>query len=110
MRQSTTLLQLQTFTDMSVLVCSRDDHLPSNRVATRPWLAFQAKAMAKTLSVLVHSFLLSDGANSGFTLSITRTRESNASMRCPRVLKLSSASQRLENLSFGVPVLAPFEH
>ena len=28
----------------------------------------------KTFSVLVHSFLLSDGANSGFTLSITPLR------------------------------------
>ena len=28
------------FADMFVLVCSRNDQSPSNRVATRPWLAF----------------------------------------------------------------------
>ena len=40
------------FVDMFVLVCSMKckwvSQWPSNRVATRPWLAFQAKAMVKT--------------------------------------------------------------
>ena len=39
------------FADMFVLVCSMNGSVsewPSNRVATRPWLAFQANAMVKT--------------------------------------------------------------
>ena len=39
-----------------------------------------------------------------------RTRESYASMRCPRVLKLSSAFQRVDNLGLDVLVWAPIKH
>ena len=39
-----------------------------------------------------------------------RTRESYASMRCPRVLKLSSAFQLVDNLGLDVLVWAPIKH
>ena len=48
MRQSTPLLQLQALQTCLFLSVQWDiDESRSNRVATRPWLAFQAKAMVK---------------------------------------------------------------
>ena len=47
MRHSTTLLKLQTLQTCLFWSVQRDDQSPSNRVAKRPWLAFQAKAMIK---------------------------------------------------------------
>ena len=48
MRQSTTLLQLQALqTCLFLSVHQEVTQLRPDRVATRPWLAFQAKAMAK---------------------------------------------------------------
>ena len=48
MRQSTTLLQLQALQTCLFLSVQLDDQLSPYRVATRPWLAFQAKAMVKS--------------------------------------------------------------
>ena len=60
MRKFTPLLQLQTLADMSVLVCSvRCDARPE-WVATRPWLAFQAKAMVKMVKKIYCANKISD--------------------------------------------------
>ena len=53
MRHSTTLLQLQALQTCLFSSVQLDDQLRPEWVATRPWLAFQAKAMVKTTSKLL---------------------------------------------------------
>ena len=51
MRQSTTLVQLQALQQRLFLSVQLDaSESCSNRVATRLWLAFQAKAMVKNVT------------------------------------------------------------
>ena len=61
----------------------------------------------------VYSAAWEGGEEENCVLKVTTlncTRESYAPMRCPRILKLSSAFQRVDNLGLDVLVWAPIKH